>query len=309
MKKLFTVFALFFSSLVCAMPLNKIVIFGDSLSDNGNLYKIMDHMLPKSPPYFAGRFSNGHVWIEHLARFYFPENTNDYLFDYAFGGAGVSEKKEDEVLITLKSEIDTYLQSHENKADPNSLFVVWIGSNNYLSEPDNIEQSLNEVNTGITHGLQRLSDAGAKHVLVVNMPDLGKTPLAREFEMEKALTYVSKEHNQRLLNNVKELQKTNPNTQWIFYDVESKLNELLDYPSAHGFNNITDICCHFELDRANTKSNVVLQLAMKIKPNQSTDVCEGHLFFDPVHPTVAAHEILAKEAKNLLDNAGVEFAS
>src|SRR5690242_20274022 len=42
--------------------------FGDSLTDNGNLFALTRAIqpVPPSPPYFDGRFSNGPVWVEQL---------------------------------------------------------------------------------------------------------------------------------------------------------------------------------------------------------------------------------------------------
>ena len=42
----------------------ELIVFGDSLSDNGNLYAAAG--VP-GPPYFEGRFSNGPTWVEVLA--------------------------------------------------------------------------------------------------------------------------------------------------------------------------------------------------------------------------------------------------
>lgn len=100
MKLLASLCAFLLSGVVSATPLNNIVVFGDSLSDNGNLYEYMKHQLPQSPPYFEGRFSNGPVWIERLAASYFPNDPNSHLLDYAFGGAGVSvDEEDDEVFL------------------------------------------------------------------------------------------------------------------------------------------------------------------------------------------------------------------
>src|SRR4051812_23986271 len=40
--------------------------FGDSLSDNGNLYALTSRTQPASPPYYQGRFSNGPTFVELL---------------------------------------------------------------------------------------------------------------------------------------------------------------------------------------------------------------------------------------------------
>ena len=181
MKIILTICAFFFSALTsAAMPLNKMVVFGDSLSDNGNLYEYMKHQLPVSPPYFQGRFSNGPVWVELVMQSYYPVNSQDHLLDYAFGGAGVKEDDDsDDGLFTLRREIDSYFLAHQDRADEQSMFVVWIGANNYLGVPDDAEKSLSDVSLGIQHGLQRLVDKGAKYITVVDVPNLGSTPAAR----------------------------------------------------------------------------------------------------------------------------------
>lgn len=308
MKVLITLFALFFSGLALAKPLNNIVVFGDSLSDNGNLYEYMGHKIPISPPYFAGRFSNGPVWVEHLTASYFPTNANAHLLDYAFGGAGVSDEHEqDDVLFTLRREIDIYLSAHQGKAGSNSLFIVWIGSNNYIGSPIDAEGTLAMVNAGISRGLQRLVKAGAKHILVVNTPDLGQTPLATDFEAKETLAYFSRRHNELLLNMVNEMQQKYPKVQWLHFDVGSRFQELIDRPEDYGFKNIIDTCYDAKIDKHTHAS--VLHIAASLKLKAEDDICEEYLFFDPVHPTAPVHKIMAEKARILLDEAGVEFKS
>src|SRR5690349_5751265 len=44
--------------------LDDLVVFGDSLSDTGDLFEMIGY---PPPPYVEGRFSNGLVWAEYLA--------------------------------------------------------------------------------------------------------------------------------------------------------------------------------------------------------------------------------------------------
>ena len=46
-------------------PFDEIIVFGDSLSDTGNVF--ISSGGPPSPPYFDGRFSNGPVTVERVA--------------------------------------------------------------------------------------------------------------------------------------------------------------------------------------------------------------------------------------------------
>ena len=304
--KLFAALSAFlFSGIVAATPINNVVVFGDSLSDNGNLYEFMKHQLPPSPPYYEGRFSNGPVWIEHLVASYFPADPSAHLLDYAFGGAGVSEEVDD-VLFTLRKEVDSYLVSHQDKASPDSLFVVWIGANNYLGMPTDLEQALIEVNTGINNSLELLVEKGAKHILVLNLPDLGRTPAATEFGSVEVFSYLTNQHNKSLSTTVTNFQQKHPEVNWLFFDLHQAFNDVLENPQQYGFTNITDTCVNSIVDEVTKKS--VLKMVASSQPNRGSSACNGYLFFDLVHPTALAHSILSGKARIMLDEAGVQFS-
>lgn len=306
MKLLATLGAFLFSGIVCATPLNNIVVFGDSLSDNGNLYEFMNHQLPQSPPYYEGRFSNGPVWVEYLVESYFPDSPTSHLLDYAFGGAGVSEEPGDDVLFTLRREVESYLVEHQDKASPDSLFVVWIGANNYLGMPPEVEKTIKEVNTGITHSLQRLVEKGAKHILVFNLPDLGRTPAAIEFESIPEMTYFSARHNEDLAKTMVDLKQNYSDVEWLYFDMNTEFNEVLEHASEYGFTNITGTCSNSVVDEI-TKTSI-LKMVASVKPRGKSDACDGYLFFDLVHPAALAHKVMAEKARAMLDAAGVEMS-
>ena len=309
MKIFLAACTLLFSTLLsAAMPLDKLVVFGDSLSDNGNLYEYMKHQLPVSPPYFEGRFSDGPVWVERLMSSYYPTTMNEHLLDYAFGGAGIMEDDDGESgFFTLHSEMDSYFISHQDKADEHSLYVVWIGSNNYLALPegDEIEKTLKNVDAGIQHGLQRLVDKGAKHIMVINLPDLGRIPLAREFDAVEVLSYLSKQHNDILQKRVNDLQHVHPEVQWIYFDVDVLLHDIMNDPESLGYTNITDTCYEEAAERPS--ANTVLRMVSTVKPSFKNGACNGYLFFDPVHPSGPTHVIMAERIRKLFEERGVVF--
>lgn len=301
-------FSVLFSGLVSAVSLKNVVVFGDSLSDNGNLYEYMQHQLPLSPPYYAGRFSNGPLWVERLLNFYFPQTSAQHLLDYAFGGAGVSEDPNSEMLFTLNHEIDSYLLSHQEKADAQSLFVVWVGANNYLEHEGRSTQTVIDVNDGIKHSLQRLADAGAHHILIFNLPDLGKTPYAKFIHAEEILTRSTIEHNQKLLLTINQLQQDNPAVQWLHFDVNALLNSFLTDPLRYGFTNV-DSTCYGSMAAlpilAQYSKYPMVKVASRININVGQDHCDGYLFFDPIHPAARANELMANQVRQLLDQAGI----
>lgn len=307
MKALLTLVFLFFSGFITATSLKNIVVFGDSLSDNGNLYKYTDRQLPPSPPYYDGRFTNGTVWVERLAASYFPRKKNShYLLNYAFAGAGILDKADNDSIFTLEREIDSYLIANKNQAAAHSLFIVWIGANNYLSIPENPEVSLQEVTTGITHALERLAKAKAKHVLVVNLPDLGTIPAAQQINAETFLSTLSNRHNEILASKVNELRQHYPDVQWIYFDVNRLLNEVMTNPQQYGLDNVKDSC--YEAQAATTSSHqAILKMASSIQVKSKKDPCDGYLFFDLVHPTSPAHQLMANKARQVLNLAGINF--
>ncbi len=309
MKIILAVCTLFFSIVTSAASLNKMVVFGDSLSDDGNLYEYMQHQLPLSPPYFKGRFSNGPVWVELLMQYYYPNSSKAHLADYAYGGAGVLEDEDDDdTMFTLRREMDSYFLTHD-KADPDSMFVVWIGSNNYLAIPDELESTVDAVILGIQHGLERLAQKGAKYILVVNVPDLGRTPLARELDVVDRMSFVAKLHNDKLKNKLAELQRLYPDVQWLYFDVNLVFDDMTNEPGRFGFTNVMDTCYEdANHDELTLKHHSLLKMVSRIQrqePNE--DACKGHLFFDPVHPTGPAHVLMAERTKTLFDKEGIEF--
>lgn len=306
--KIFTAFAGFLlTGLVMAAPVTKIVAFGDSLSDNGNLYEYMKHQLPVSPPYYEGRFANGPIWLERLSEFYYPGDAKAHLQDFAFGGAGVLAEGEisDASIFTLQSEIDSYLLANQDKADADSMYTVWIGSNNYLAIPDDADAAVARVISGLTSSLRKLASKGAKHILVVNLPDLGRTPVAREFDATSFLTMCSTKHNAALAMEVETLKNQYPEVQWIYLDVDNMMDDMFTSPEKYGFTNIEDTCYESAID--DSSANNVLQMVANIQPKKSTDACTGYLFFDLVHPTATAHHFMAEKAKQIFAEAGVEF--
>ncbi len=58
--------------------LNQIYIFGESLSDSGNIFTVSTaasqllptiSIAPPSPPYFQGRFADGPIWVDEIAQY------------------------------------------------------------------------------------------------------------------------------------------------------------------------------------------------------------------------------------------------
>lgn len=71
MKKALTTagFVLFSFMLPCkamASNFSQFYVFGDSLSDTGNVFNASGGLIPPDPPYSQGRFSNGDIWVDFV---------------------------------------------------------------------------------------------------------------------------------------------------------------------------------------------------------------------------------------------------
>ncbi len=309
MRYILTSFLIMLTQLCFGTPLTNMVVFGDSLSDNGNLFEYMHHQLPQTPPYFDGRFSDGPIWVEHLAQSYFNTDAALHLKDYAFGGAGVlSEQNDDEELFTLKREINTYLLAHNNQADPNSMFFVWIGGNNYLGVPDDVNETVNEVVNGIESGLERLVKMGAKHLTLVNLPDLSKTPLAKVLDAEPQFATYSETHNKALLAMFEKLREAHPEVQWLFFDTNQIFSDIYAHPADYGFNQIQETC--YDALVQPTSPKTVLNMVSSVHPKQNhPQNCDGYFFFDLIHPTKQVHQLTAEHLRRFFDQENVSFAT
>jgi len=237
--RLFWFCLLFFSFLSCAfaIPPQQIVFFGDSLTDNGNLFRLDLHLLPKSPPYFAGRFSNGPTWAEDVAQTYANESHTKYSV-YAWGGAttiGHNPFTQLAFPITLTVEVDRYLLDNLFRDKSNTLFSFWIGGNDYLFDSiDEIDPLTTRVIEEISWALHKLINDGGKQFLVLNLPDLGHIPLAGHDDQDAdRLHLVSITHNQKLGVLVKKIQAEHPEINLVYIDIGFFFDDLLTNPQKY----------------------------------------------------------------------------
>ncbi|MFQ4145070.1 SGNH/GDSL hydrolase family protein [Chlorogloeopsis sp. ULAP02] len=276
----------------------KIYIFGDSLSDAGNLYNATKFQAPPSPPYFEGRFSNGKVWVEYLGErlglkpVLFTNLQNSTPSDginYAFGGAGsglfntLFDPKE--LFPGALAQVNLFTEAQQ--ADPNALYIVWAGGNDYLfGNVTDVKQPVANISAAIA----LLAVAGAKNIIVPNLPDLGKIPFTSRTENASLLTALTKKHNQALAEALQKLSII-PGIKIIPLDIESLFNRVQAAPSEFGLNltNVTDACLVGSLQD-------VVQGNFSVCPNP-----DNYLFWDGVHPTTLVHNVIAETALSALD--------
>ncbi len=265
-----------------ANPISKLIIFGDSLSDNGNSYQYSQHQTPPAPLYFKGRYSNGPIWVDYALATFFPKHARQHLLNYAFGGAGVFQCQANSFM--LRQEIDSYLLTHSAPPGQNDWFVLWIGANDYLLRPELASTAVSKVVAEIQRNIVRLVEHGAKHILIIALPDLGKLPFARDLDMRSQLTDIAHRHNRLLHQHILKLQNRFPAINWLYVDVNPIFIDVLTHPVQYGFVRTKERCVMPGL-RNNTAN------------------CVNYVFLDQFHPTTLVHKIFAKQLITVLQAA------
>lgn len=286
MRYLITCVILFFSLTSFAKSLQHVYAFGDSITDNGNMYVMTAGNVPPSP-YFYGRFTNGITWVEILM-LQLGLTSND-LTNYATGGAQTHSS----VPPGLALQADKFLSmNHDIK--PTDLFVIWSGANDYIYDSvvdlPKIQNSVDIIGETIT----RLSNYGAKVFLVPNIPDISTTPWAYSQDavngdhvLSTSIGRSVKEHNKRLLKKLNTLA-SHLHIDIIQLDAFAHIRDAVHHPEHYQLLNVKEACYDPE------------------KPI-GEQVCSDpnhYLFWDYIHPTEHIHEALAKESAALLQKKG-----
>jgi phospholipase/lecithinase/hemolysin len=249
-------------------------VFGDSLSDNGNLFAASGGAAPPRPPYFEGRFSNGPVWVEYLNDMLPRAELNDLAFGGAFSDTGNAHGPFPGVLDQVALFLGT--NPPPKRRD---LCIVWSGANNYIFEPGTSDPStiVDDVSTAI----QQLAGAGCQSFLIPNLPNIGETPFGIAFGLQELLTLKIEAHNGELAEEV-DMLREELGIEIILLDVHTILGRAL--AAQLGFVNSTVPCL---VDLTPTGACPVDDAG------QIEMVAPGTLFMDAVHPTTAAHRLIA----------------
>jgi phospholipase/lecithinase/hemolysin len=291
-----------FLPAVQAGPIDAIYAFGDSLSDVGNVYASTISPGPPipGPPYVNGQFTNGNVWVQDLASDFGLASLKPSLTggtDYAYGTAetGVTSFNTSVAATDLTGPTGQLAQFEltHSSADPNALYTIWIGSNDLTDiltdqTPSQYAADLGIVAANIDSAIGALAGLGAKNFLILTVPDLGKTPesLAAGSAVSSAASGLSASFDNLLVNGaglipaLSAVAATDSVSSSVL-NTYSLLDSIVADPGAFGFTNVTQPCLTGEVNYSGGTPCST--------PNQ-------YLFWDALHPTAAADELVAAEA-------------
>lgn len=235
MKKFFLLLFLL-CNISYAAPFEKLVFFGDSLTDNGNLYRILLKLIPKSPPYYKGRFSNGPTWAEGVGRHYDEKYKTSYKI-YALGGATAIYHPPTDKFIsptTLNAQLDSYFLDTTLQDKSKTLFAIWIGGNDYIfdlrTDPETLSSKVTEKTA---ESINKLIKKGAQNFLVLNLPDITKSPLGRGRIESPRFELLTKLHNEKLIKAMEAIKQNHPQVKIIFMNVFDMFNDVIANPEKY----------------------------------------------------------------------------
>ena len=276
-----------------AGPFTNMFVFGDSLSDTGNL-KILspsDYPGPDAGPYYDGRFSDGPVWIDSLAASLglpggaVPNFAGSGGTNYAIAGARTG-------LDTAPPGV--FLQVAgiwHGVGDPNALYVLVGGGNDMRdarsaftghSFADAVGRAVaaKKAMAYLSASLNYLADHGAKHVLVSSLPNLGNTPEASLLDLKFASTDASNRFNALLPG----LLATGEGLglDMSFLDMAGLMQDIItdattNGGATYGISNVSSACAGFT-------------------DGDPNNACATSLFSDTLHPSAAAHLLIGAAA-------------
>lgn len=277
------------SMVAHAGPFSGIFIFGDSLSDTGNV-SIATRGAQPAAPYYPGRFSDGPVWVETFASGLGLSVTPSLAGgnNFAFGGALTGTVGS---LPGVLSQVDRWgggTEPDPMRADPNALYVVVAGGNDMraarsistgdpaldgIARQAAAEAAINNLYTAINY----LAASGARNVLISTLPDLGVTPEAIGLGRQAAST-----------------------------DATNRFNALIPtlfglelIPAFSGLDiRLLDMAAVAADVRVNFKDFGVTNVGLPCGAFAGSQgaSCDTSLFSDALHPSALAHRLIGEAA-------------
>lgn len=267
------------SPLALASPIgsvNQLVVFGDSLSDNGNAAIYAASMGIAFPP-----LSNGPLWIDQLAVKLSLPDPQPFLAgtggtNYAVATAQTGSNG----LSGVSDQLTAFALAHPGGAPANALYTLWAGANDIFNGGNPVLAADN-----IFNNILSLAAGGGKYFLWLNLPDLGFTPRAVAAGQTIPANLASSAFNAEWAVDLGKLQALGINVTGV--NVQALFAQILANPAAFGFSNVTS--------------------SGQGQPNPNS-----YLFWDDEHPTTAADAFVANLAfanLSVPEPASVAFAA
>jgi phospholipase/lecithinase/hemolysin len=295
-----------------------IYAFGDSLSDAGNLSISTAGTTPVSPPYYKQQygilsgnvFSNGPTWVQNLSIALGLGTLAPSLAggtDFAYGGAETGSTPQNADLpayaaISLPAQLSEF-RTQVPSPSANALYTLSVGANDIddiLATPTlTAQQQTTDVNTAVANEISFVSHLigdGARNLLVLDVPDLGKIPEITQglddgsdtpsAGYDAQASQLASEYNTALNSQLAGITGVNVHV----VNTYALLDDAIADPAAYGLTNVTTPVWNGSFTSASSGT-----LAATTTAEQ-----DQYLFWDDYHPTETGHQAIAESAETEL---------
>jgi outer membrane lipase/esterase len=268
-----------------AQQFSGFIVFGDSLSDSGNI--ALAQGLPAGNSFTT---NPDPVAAEIIAAAFGLPGGPSLAggFNFAWGGSCVRAVGPClNPVPRIPTQVTQYLTANGGVADPNALYSIWGGANDIFAtltlDPLNAQANTVAAATSYVQQIGRLQAAGANYIVVYNLPNLGATPQFAGTANASSVSQITVVYNSALSTGLSSLGNG-----IISINTFGLISEITANPGLYGFTNVTGQACGVG------SSSVACGPAGSGLPfGYAPGTNDTWLFADGVHPTGAAHRILA----------------
>ncbi len=280
-----------------ALPFTNLIVFGDSIVDQGNTQAAVVGLGGSDPApaafgYFGGRFTNGINPADVVNRAIEGSDSVGSLFggdNFAFGGARARDNGD--FLPDLAAQTATFLnRTGSTPIDPSTLIMINVGGNDVrdillggLAGADR-QAVIDAAAAAVSSSISFLQAAGAQHFLFVGVGNVGGIPELAPFGPAAAAA-----GRQASLDINAAIEAVLPSNAYSF-DTIAWSDQLLANPALFGLPaglNTTTAC-----------------LGSGAPAPGGAPTCDDFAFFDTVHPTTQVLQLLGEELINVVPEPG-----
>lgn len=272
-----------------SVGLTEMIVFGSSSADSGNVFALTGGAIPPSPPYYAGRFTNGPNWVDRLAvhlalpvpgPFFSPLGGTNFAVGGAQTGQGLSSACVGNTCApNIGLQIELFL-AESPVIDGDELFVLEGGGNDFaqFTGLSNATKAADNMRANI----ETLALAGAENFVVNNL----RRPYPTGVPFEPSNNVWILLFNQKLEQHLQQLESELGLT-IVRVDLYALHSAMLSDPGAFGLTNLLDPACP--------------PCAGMVGPIASNP--DEFFYWDGAHYTTAIHAFVAEIAADGVNTA------
>jgi phospholipase/lecithinase/hemolysin len=267
---------------------SSLYVFGDALSSTTDN--------PDKSDYYAGRYSNGRVWVEVLAQrqgLIFDNTKNSSYWDHnssllagELNNFNPPADVANDLFIVWVCNADTFDATStviNNQSKNNAVLLSQFVSANVLAQSSELQIILN------------LYAKGARTLIMPNAVDISEIPAFNQGNLSSVLHSGCVDYNARFAKTISQASSLCPGLTIYTPDFFTLLNNVLANPGYYGLTNA--LSGGFSID--------ALDSLYSSSPTVLNGQGNNYIFWDPQDPTAQFHEVIADVAQQIISPVSI----